>query len=146
MSISKSDPKRLLDTIKDPEDIRRLDLPSLGILAQEIRELIVETVSRTGGHLASSLGAVELPWRFTMYSILPRTGLSGTWDIRHMPIRSSPDGGMSFTPCAGKVASVDSRSEKRVFMMFSTSVIAVPPFLRRRVWLRPGASRETITR
>jgi 1-deoxy-D-xylulose-5-phosphate synthase len=81
MSISKSDPKRLLDTIKDPEDIRRLDLPSLDILAQEIRELIVETVSRTGGHLASSLGAVELTLAIHYVFNTPRDKL--IWDVGH---------------------------------------------------------------
>ncbi len=80
-SISKSDPKRLLDTIKDPEDIRRLDLPSLDILAQEIRELIVETVSRTGGHLASSLGAVELTLAIHYVFNTPRDKL--IWDVGH---------------------------------------------------------------
>lgn len=49
-----------LDKIHSPQDLKALPIKDLTQLAQEIRELIVETVSHTGGHLASSLGAVEL--------------------------------------------------------------------------------------
>src|SRR5450830_1148992 len=73
--------KRMLDSINDPEDIRRLDLPSLNILAQEIRELIVETVSRSGGHLASSLGAVELTLAIHYVFNTPQDKL--IWDVGH---------------------------------------------------------------
>jgi 1-deoxy-D-xylulose-5-phosphate synthase len=51
---------RLLDLIGSPEDLRRLPRTELPRVAQELRAEIVERVSRTGGHLASSLGAVEL--------------------------------------------------------------------------------------
>jgi 1-deoxy-D-xylulose-5-phosphate synthase len=50
----------LLPGIRSPEDLRRLPRESLPRVAAEIREEIVQRVSRTGGHLASSLGAVEL--------------------------------------------------------------------------------------
>jgi len=73
--------KRILDSINDPEDIRRLDLPSLNILAQEIRELIVKTVSRSGGHLASSLGAVELTLAIHYVFNTPKDKL--IWDVGH---------------------------------------------------------------
>jgi len=51
---------RLLDSIKDPADLRKLDLPQLDKLSVEIRELIIEVVSKNSGHLASNLGVVEL--------------------------------------------------------------------------------------
>ena len=51
---------KLLDTLDSPVDLKRLSIDQLTILAQEIREVIIETVSSSGGHLASSLGAVEL--------------------------------------------------------------------------------------
>src|SRR5690606_21869469 len=54
-----SDPM-ILDSITEPADLRRLDHQQLAELAKEIREVIVETVSRNGGHLGSNLGAVEL--------------------------------------------------------------------------------------
>ena len=51
---------RLLPTIDSPADLRRLNMDELDQLAGEIREYIIETVAETGGHLAASLGAVEL--------------------------------------------------------------------------------------
>ena len=51
---------RVLDTVQTPADVRRLAPADLPALAQEVRDEILATVSRTGGHLASSLGAVEL--------------------------------------------------------------------------------------
>jgi len=51
---------RLLDRIDRPADIRSFTVPQLATLAQEIREEILATISTLGGHLASSLGAVEL--------------------------------------------------------------------------------------
>ncbi|MBU4140965.1 MAG: 1-deoxy-D-xylulose-5-phosphate synthase, partial [Candidatus Omnitrophica bacterium] len=50
----------LLENINNPNDLKRLPLEQLPRLAQEIRQEIIQTVTRTGGHLASSLGAVEL--------------------------------------------------------------------------------------
>ena len=50
----------LLDTIKTPEDIRQLTIPELQTLADEMRQVLIETVSSTGGHLSSNLGVVEL--------------------------------------------------------------------------------------
>ncbi|MBM3249981.1 MAG: 1-deoxy-D-xylulose-5-phosphate synthase [Candidatus Omnitrophica bacterium] len=50
----------LLEAINSPQDLRKLSIEQLPALAGEIRERIVTTVCATGGHLASSLGAVEL--------------------------------------------------------------------------------------
>ena len=50
----------LLDSIHGPRDLRRLDPAELTALAEEIREFLVASVSRTGGHLGPNLGAVEL--------------------------------------------------------------------------------------
>lgn len=50
----------LLEKINSPLDLKKLTLEQLPILASEIRQRIIEVVSHTGGHLASSLGAVEL--------------------------------------------------------------------------------------
>ena len=52
--------ERLLDNINNPGDLKKLSADKLPILAQEIREAIINTVASSGGHLASSLGAVEL--------------------------------------------------------------------------------------
>ncbi len=50
----------LLESINNPQDLKNISLEQLPNLAQEIRKQMVEVVSKTGGHLASSLGAVEL--------------------------------------------------------------------------------------
>ncbi len=54
------DGMRILDAIESPRDLKVLTEDELGILAQEIREQIILTTSVTGGHVASSLGAVEI--------------------------------------------------------------------------------------
>jgi len=51
---------KLLDSIKGPGDLRALDVRQLNRLAEEVRQLIIEVVSRNRGHLASNLGTVEL--------------------------------------------------------------------------------------
>jgi 1-deoxy-D-xylulose-5-phosphate synthase len=50
----------ILDKINSPKEIKRLNKAQLKILAQEIREKILEVVSKNGGHLGGPLGAVEL--------------------------------------------------------------------------------------
>ena len=50
----------LLDTISSPIQLRELDRKQLPQLVEELRNFLVESVSRTGGHLSSNLGTVEL--------------------------------------------------------------------------------------
>src|SRR3989338_4337809 len=50
----------ILEQIKEPQDLRRLRRDALPPLAKEIRQRILHTVSKKGGHLGSSLGAAEL--------------------------------------------------------------------------------------
>ena len=52
--------ERILDAIKSPADLKVLTNDELKILASEIRSQIIETTSKTGGHVAPSLGAVEI--------------------------------------------------------------------------------------
>ena len=70
-----------LKKINSPEDIKQLDIPALNALAAEIRTLMIETVSRQGGHLASSLGAVELAVALHYVFDAPRDKL--VWDVSH---------------------------------------------------------------
>lgn len=73
--------KSVLATVNYPEDIRKLDLVQLSRLAGEIREKIIETVSRNGGHLASSLGTVELTLAIHCVFDTPVDKL--IWDVGH---------------------------------------------------------------
>ena len=71
----------ILSAINFPEDIRRLDLAQLNRLAGEIREKIIDVVSRNGGHLASSLGTVELTLAIHYVFNTPRDKV--IWDVGH---------------------------------------------------------------
>jgi 1-deoxy-D-xylulose-5-phosphate synthase len=71
----------LLDTIDSPDDLRKLDLAALEILAREIRENIITTVSETGGHLAPCLGVVELTLALHYVFNTPKDKL--VWDVGH---------------------------------------------------------------
>ena len=51
---------KILNKIKSPDDVKKLDKSQLDLLCDEIRYDIIDVVSKNGGHLASSLGAVEL--------------------------------------------------------------------------------------
>ena len=51
---------RILDTVDSPDDVKRLPAESLGGLCEELREYLIRSVSKTGGHLAANLGVVEL--------------------------------------------------------------------------------------
>ncbi len=73
--------ENILTKIESPEDLRALDSASLPQLASEIRQMIIETVSRTGGHLASSLGVVELTIALHYVFTTPRDLL--VWDVGH---------------------------------------------------------------
>lgn len=72
---------RILDSINSPEDIRRLSNEECQILARELRERVLSIVSILGGHLASSLGVVELTLALHRVYNTPRDLL--VWDVGH---------------------------------------------------------------
>ena len=72
---------RLIEKINGPEDIKRLPPEDLTILADEVRDEILRTVSRTGGHLASSLGTVEMTVALHYIFDAPRDLI--IWDVGH---------------------------------------------------------------
>ena len=71
----------LLETIRKPAQIRDLSADELDILAAEMREKMIRTVKRTGGHLASSLGAVEIALALHRVMDSPRDRI--VWDTGH---------------------------------------------------------------
>jgi len=73
--------KRLLDRINSPADLKKIEQKDLPKLAEEIRQEIVDVVSETGGHLASSLGAVELA--IAVHYVLDAPRDKVLWDIGH---------------------------------------------------------------
>lgn len=71
----------LLDTINAPAELRALDRDKLPQLASELREFLVESVSRTGGHLSSNLGTVELT--IALHYIYDTPDDKLVWDVGH---------------------------------------------------------------
>jgi 1-deoxy-D-xylulose-5-phosphate synthase len=71
----------LLQTINDPADLRKLDRRALGQLATELRAFVLESVSKTGGHLASNLGSVELTIALHYVFNTPEDRI--VWDVGH---------------------------------------------------------------
>lgn len=70
-----------LDSINSPEDLRRLDRPALNEIAAQLREFILQSVSRTGGHLSSNLGTVELT--VALHSVFDTPHDRIVWDVGH---------------------------------------------------------------
>ena len=71
----------VLDKIQKPNDIKKLSDSELDILAEEIREFLIESISKTGGHLASNLGVVELTMALHLSLNLPKDKI--VWDVGH---------------------------------------------------------------
>ncbi|MCD8010466.1 MAG: 1-deoxy-D-xylulose-5-phosphate synthase [Lachnospiraceae bacterium] len=71
----------ILEQINQPNDIQKIDPEQYGALAEEIRQFILEKISRTGGHLASNLGVVELTMALHLAFHLPDDKL--VWDVGH---------------------------------------------------------------
>ena len=71
----------LLSQIKNPSDVKNLNIKELNRLAAEIRETIVSTVARNGGHLASNLGVVELS--IALHRVFNSPEDKIVWDVGH---------------------------------------------------------------
>lgn len=71
----------LLDQIKQSSDIKKLTEEDYPVLAQEIRQFLIEKISHTGGHLASNLGVVELTMALHLAFDLPKDKI--IWDVGH---------------------------------------------------------------
>jgi 1-deoxy-D-xylulose-5-phosphate synthase len=72
---------KLLDKVNSPTDVRRLSVPQLTELAGEIRTFILNSVSKTGGHLASNLGVVELT--LALHCVFDFKTDKLLWDVGH---------------------------------------------------------------
>ena len=72
---------KLLEQINSPADVKRLSVPELKVLAEEIRQFIIDSVSKTGGHLASNLGVVELT--LALHCVFDFKTDKLVWDVGH---------------------------------------------------------------
>ncbi|MHC4206961.1 MAG: 1-deoxy-D-xylulose-5-phosphate synthase, partial [Planctomycetota bacterium] len=72
---------KLLEQINNPGDVKGLSVPELKVLAEEIRQFILDSVSKTGGHLASNLGVVELT--LALHCVFDFKKDMLLWDVGH---------------------------------------------------------------
>ncbi|MBB5264490.1 1-deoxy-D-xylulose-5-phosphate synthase [Catenibacillus scindens] len=72
---------KILDNIRQPNDIKKVPPKEYDQLAGEIREFLLESISKTGGHLASNLGVVELTMALHLCLDLPKDKI--VWDVGH---------------------------------------------------------------
>ena len=73
--------RRILDKINSPKDLKKLTFPEMDKLSKEIRQFIIDTVSKTGGHLATNLGTIELTMALHYCLDLPTDSI--VWDVGH---------------------------------------------------------------
>jgi 1-deoxy-D-xylulose-5-phosphate synthase len=103
----------LLDNISDPADLRKLERRQLPQLADELRSFLVESVSRTGGHLSSNLGTVELTVALHYVFDTPDDRL--VWDVGHQTyahkVLTGRRAGMAKLRMYGGVSGFPKRSE-----------------------------------
>src|SRR5882672_5546566 len=71
----------ILDTINDPADLRQLDRAQLKQLAVELRDFVIDSVAKTGGHLSSNLGTVELT--IALHAVFNTPHDRIVWDVGH---------------------------------------------------------------
>jgi 1-deoxy-D-xylulose-5-phosphate synthase len=74
-------PTSLLDTIRSPADVRALKLPQLLLLADELRQFLIQTVATRGGHFAAGLGTVELT--IALHHVYDTPNDRIVWDVGH---------------------------------------------------------------
>ena len=103
----------LLDSINSPADLRQLEREQLPALADELRDFVVESVSRTGGHLSSNLGTVELT--IALHYVFDTPGDRIVWDVGHQTyahkILTGRRAGMDRLRMHGGVSGFPKRSE-----------------------------------
>ena len=71
----------LLKTVNDPAELRKLDRKRLPQLAEELRAYVIDSVSKTGGHLSSNLGTVELS--IALHYVFDTPDDRIVWDVGH---------------------------------------------------------------
>ncbi|WP_310492000.1 1-deoxy-D-xylulose-5-phosphate synthase [Dechloromonas sp.] len=104
---------RLLESINSPADLRRLDRKQLPQLATELRAFLIDSVSKTGGHLSSNLGTVELTIALHAIFNTPEDRL--VWDVGHQcyahKVLTGRREGMSTLRMHGGVSGFPKRAE-----------------------------------
>ena len=71
----------MLEKYKEPKDIKNMSLVELGVLSDDIRKFLIDNISKTGGHLASNLGVVELT--ISLFNVFNIERDKVIWDVGH---------------------------------------------------------------
>ena len=71
----------ILETINSPADVKRLSMPQLTQLAEEVRQRLIQSVAKTGGHIGPNLGVVELT--IAMHYVFDTPVDSFIFDVSH---------------------------------------------------------------
>ena len=128
---------RILDCVSSPEDLKVLSDDELQILALEIREEIIKVTSKTGGHVASSLGAVEII--LAVHSLINSPHDKFIFDVGHQAYAHKlVTGRLEESP--------GSRAPRKALMMFILRAMLLTPSLSRWVWLRRVSCRAATRR
>ena len=137
----------LLETINDPADLRKLPRAQLRALADELRAFVLDSVSRTGGHLSSNLGTVELTIALHYVFNTPYDRL--VWDVGHQTyphkILTGRRDRMGSAAPAGRPVGL-SRSAAKASTTPSAPRIRPPAFPRRWAWRWPPGTRARTAR
>lgn len=106
---------KILDKISSPDDLKSMPDGEVDLLCEEIRELIISSVSQNGGHLASNLGVVELTVALASVFDLPEDKI--IWDVGHQsyPYKILTERYKSFDTvrCPGGISGFPNRDESR---------------------------------
>ena len=94
----------LLDNIDQPSDLKNLNKEQVNKLCAEIRQFLLRNISRTGGHLASNLGAVELTVALHRVMTTPMEKSFLTWGISAIRTNCSPADAAALQSCASWMA------------------------------------------
>ena len=132
----------VLDKIQRPNDVKELKEQELPILADEIRQFIIDKVSDNGGHLASNLGVVELTIALHRCLNFPQDKL--IWDVGHQSythkILTGRKNGFDSLRKYHGMSGFPKRDE--VIVMHLIRVIALRPYQQDLVWFVHESSRK----
>jgi len=118
---------KYLKNIHSPADIKDLSYAQLNELAAEIRTVLIDTVSKNGGHLASNLGVVELTLAMHKEFDSPRDKFVWMSAIRLIPTSCSQADTSASTPCVRRAGSRASAAPRRASTICFTAAIPAPP-------------------
>ncbi len=127
---------RFLEKLDFPNDIKTMSYEDLELLSYEIRDFLIGSVSRTGGHLSSNLGIVEISLAVHRMFDPPQDKL--IWDVGHQTyVHKILTGRMDRFPTLRKFKGMSGFPKpQKVNMISSIQVTAVHPFPLALVWRR----------